>query len=188
MTFAGALAAGAVPGTSLNLIAVIAAGVAGNVAGSYIAWAVGRYGGQPALRRWGRRLWLRDHDLDRATSWFGRYGPKAVLIGRVLPVVRTFISLPAGIAGMEPVRFGIYTLIGCIPWTAALACAGYAVGSNWQSIVNALRGPTYVIAGLVVIGLIVATWWYVRRHRADRAAGGRRPDAADRQPDARARR
>jgi membrane protein DedA with SNARE-associated domain len=89
---------------------------------------------------------------------------------------------------MEPVRFGIYTLIGCIPWTAALACAGYAVGSNWQSIVNALRGPTYVIAGLVVIGLIVATWWYVRRHRADRAAGGRRPDAADRQPDARARR
>jgi membrane protein DedA with SNARE-associated domain len=89
---------------------------------------------------------------------------------------------------MDPVRFGIYTTIGCIPWTAALAYAGYAVGSNWQSIVNAFRGPTYVIAGLVVIGLIVATWWYVRRHRADRAAGGRRPDAADRQPDARARR
>ena len=102
--------------------------------------------------------------------------------------MRTFISLPAGIAGMEPVRFGIYTLIGCIPWTAALACAGYAVGSNWQSIVNAFRGPTYVIAGLVVIGLIVATWWYVRRHRADRAAGDRRPDAAGRQPDVKARR
>jgi membrane protein DedA with SNARE-associated domain len=188
MTFAGALAAGAVPGTSLNLIAVIAAGVAGNVVGSYLAWAVGRYGGQPALRRWGHRLWLRDHDLDRASGWFDRYGPRAVLIGRVLPVVRTFISLPAGVAGMEPVRFGIYTLIGCIPWTAALAYAGYAVGSNWQSIVNAFRGPTYIIAGLVVIGLIIAIWWYVRRHRADRAAGGWRPDAADRQPDARARR
>jgi membrane protein DedA with SNARE-associated domain len=188
MTFAGALAAGAVPGTSLNLIAVIAAGVAGNVVGSYIAWTVGRYGGQPALRRWGHRLWLRDHDLDRATNWFDRYGPKAVLVGRVLPVVRTFISLPAGIAGMEPVRFGIYTLIGCIPWTAALAYAGYAVGSNWQSIVNAFRGPTYVIAGLVVIGLLVATWWYVRRHRADRAAAARRPDAAGRQPDVGARR
>jgi membrane protein DedA with SNARE-associated domain len=187
MTFAGALAAGAVPGTSLNLVAVIAAGVAGNVAGSYIAWAVGRYGGQPALRRWGHRLWLRDRDLDRATSWFGRYGPRAVLIGRVLPVVRTFISLPAGIAGMEPVRFGIYTTIGCIPWTAALAYAGYAVGSNWQSIVNALRGPTYIIAALVVIGLIVATWWYVRRHRADRAPGDRRPDAAGSQPDVKAR-
>jgi membrane protein DedA with SNARE-associated domain len=102
--------------------------------------------------------------------------------------VRTFISLPAGIAGMKPVRFGIYTTIGCIPWTAALAYAGYAVGTNWQSIVNAFRGPTYIIAGLVVIGLIIAIWWYVRRHRADRTAGDRQPDAADRQPDARARR
>lgn len=68
MTFAGALAAGAVPGTSLNLIGVIAAGVAGNVVGSYLAWAVGRYGGQPALQRWGHRFWLRDHDLDRAST------------------------------------------------------------------------------------------------------------------------
>ncbi len=188
MTFGGALAAGAVPGTSLNLIGVIAAGVAGNVAGSYLAWAVGRYGGQPALRRWGHRFWLRDHDLDRASNWFARYGPRAVLTGRVLPVVRTFISLPAGIAGMKPVRFGIYTTIGCIPWTAALAYAGYAAGANWQRIVSAFRGPTYIIAALVVIGLIVAVWWYARRHRADRAAGGRRPDAAGRQPDARARR
>ena len=188
MTFGGALAAGAVPGTSLNLIGVIAAGVAGNVVGSYIAWAVGWYGGQPALRRWGHRLWLRDHDLDRATNWFARYGPRAVLMGRLLPVVRTFISLPAGIAGMDPVRFGIYTTIGCIPWTAALAYAGYAVGSNWQSIVNAFRGPTYIIAGLVVIGLVIAIWWYVRRHRADRTAGDGQPDAADSQPDARARR
>ena len=188
MTFAGALAAGAVPGTSLNLIGVIAAGVAGNVVGSYLAWAVGRYGGQPALQRWGHRFWLRDHDLDRASTWFARYGPRAVLIGRVLPVVRTFISLPAGISGMEPVRFGIYTTIGCIPWTAALAYAGYVVGSNWKSVVSALRGPTYIIAGLVVIGLIIAIWWYVRRHRADRAAGDRRPDTADRHPDAGARR
>jgi membrane protein DedA with SNARE-associated domain len=188
MTFGGALAAGAVPETSLNLIGVIAAGVAGNVTGSYIAWAVGRYGGQPALRRWGHRLWLRDRDLDRASDWFARHGPRAVLIGRLLPVVRTFISLPAGIAGMDPVRFGIYTTIGCIPWTAALACAGYAVGANWQSIVNAFRGPTYIIAALVLIGLLVATWWYVRRHRADRAVDDRRPGAADRQPDVKARR
>jgi len=188
MTFAGALAAGAVPGTSLNLIAVIAAGVVGNVVGSYLAWAAGRYGGQPALRRWGHRLWLREHDLDRASTWFARYGPRAVLIGRLLPMVRTFISLPAGLAGMKPVRFGIYTTIGSIPWIAALAYAGYAVGSNWQSIASAFRGPTYIIAGVVVIGLIIAIWWYVRRHGADRAACGQRPGAADRQPDARARR
>ncbi len=177
MTFGGALAAGAVPGTSLNLVAVIIAGVAGNVAGSYIAWAAGRYGGQPALRRWGRRLRL-EHDLDRANRWFARYGPRAVLIGRVLPVVRTFISLPAGIAGMEPVRFGIYTTIGCIPWTAGLAYAGYAVGANWQSIVNGFHGPTYIAAILIVIALAIAIWRYARRRKAhDKSAAGRQPEA-----------
>jgi membrane protein DedA with SNARE-associated domain len=197
MTFAGALAAGAVPGTSLNLVAVIVAGVAGNVVGSYLAWAAGRYGGQPALQRWGHRLWLRERDLDRASTWFARHGPRAVLIGRLLPVVRTFISLPAGIAGMDPVRFGIYTTIGCIPWTAALAYAGYAVGANWQSIVNGFRGPTYLIAAAVVLGLAVAIWRYARRHKADsatasgqrpqtegRSAGGEQPDAPGEQPDA----
>jgi len=170
MTFGGALAAGAVPGTRLNLIVVIIAGVAGNVVGSYIAWAVGRYGGQPALRRWGGRFWLREHDLDRASRWFARYGARAVLIGRLLPVVRTFISLPAGIAGMEPVRFGIYTTIGCIPWTAALAYAGYAVGANWQSIVNGFHGPTYIIAAVVVIALAIAVWRYARQRKAERTA------------------
>ena len=169
MTFGGALAAGAVPGTHLNLVGVIIAGVAGNVVGSYIAWAVGRYGGQPALRRWGRVIRLREHDLDRAIAWFDRYGPRAVLIGRLLPVVRTFISLPAGIAGMDPVRFGIYTTIGCIPWTAALAGAGYAVGANWHSIENGFRGPTYVIAALVVIALVIAVWRFARRRRAEDA-------------------
>ena len=170
MTFGGALAAGAVPGTRLNLIAVIIAGVAGNVVGSYVAWAVGRYGGQPALRRWGGRFWLREHDLDRANLWFARYGARAVLIGRLLPVVRTFISLPAGIAGMEPVRFGIYTTIGCIPWTAALAYAGYAVGANWQSIVNGFHGPTYIITAVVVIALAVAIWRYSRQRKAENPA------------------
>jgi membrane protein DedA with SNARE-associated domain len=173
MTFGGALAAGAVPGTGLNLAGVIFAGVAGNVVGSYIAWAVGRYGGQPALRRWGRRLRIREHDLDRATQWFDRYGGRAVLIGRLLPVVRTFISLPAGIAGMKPVRFGIYTTIGCIPWTAALAAAGYAVGANWNSIVTGFHGPTYIIAAVVVIGIAVAVWRYVRRSSAADGPGER---------------
>ena len=80
-------------------------------AGSYVAWAVGRYGGLPALRRWGRRVWIRENDLDRATAWFDRYGTRAVLIGRVLPVVRTFISLPAGIArcGTSTIRLSTST-------------------------------------------------------------------------------
>jgi len=169
MTFGGALAAGAVPGTQLNLIGVILAGTAGNVAGSYLAWAAGRYGGQPLLRRLseghlGRRL-LREHDLDRAIAWFGRHGGKAVLIGRMLPVVRTFISLPAGIAEMPALRFGVYTTIGCIPWTAALAVAGYAVGTNWESIANAFHGPSYIIAGIVLAVMVLAGWRYARRRQ-----------------------
>lgn len=180
MTFGGALAAGAVPGTHLNLIGVIIAGVAGNVVGSYIAWAVGRWGGQPALHRWGGRIWLREHDIERATRWFDKYGPRAVLIGRCLPVIRTFISLPAGIADMEPIRFGIYTTIGCIPWTAALAWAGYAVGANWQQVVNGFHGPTYIIAALVLIAVAIGIWRFVRWHRSSLGEGEttRRPDPA----------
>ena len=186
MTFGGALAAGAVPGTSLNLAGVILAGTAGNVAGSYIAWAVGRYLGLPALSRltqgrWARRLRLREHDLDRAVAWFDRYGGKAVLIGRVLPVIRTFISLPAGIAGMAPVRFGIYTTVGCLPWTAALATAGYALGANWESIVNAFHGPTYIIAAVVLLGIVVLVWRYWRRRPTAEAPGAARSGPRRRQ-------
>src|SRR5258705_11974092 len=101
MTFAGALAAGAVPGTSLNLVAVIAAGVAGNVAGSYIAWAAGRYGGQPALRRGGHPLWVPDHDPDPGTSWFGRDGPRGGLNRPGPPVRPTFNPPPAGPPGLR---------------------------------------------------------------------------------------
>jgi membrane protein DedA with SNARE-associated domain len=173
MTFGGALAAGAVPGTHLSLIGVILAGTAGNVAGSYIAWAAGRYGAEPALRRWGRRIGIRGHDIDRGIAWFDRHGNQAVLIGRVIPVVRTFISLPAGIAKMPPLRFGVYTALGCIPWTTALALSGYAVGANWQSIVTAFHGPTYIIAAIVVLTLVFAAWRYVRSRRT--GAGGDEP-------------
>ncbi|HET6186145.1 MAG TPA: DedA family protein, partial [Trebonia sp.] len=136
MLFGGALAAGAYPGAHPSLIGIVLAGVLGNVAGSYIAWAVGRYAGQPAVRRWGRRFGVRGHDIDRATAWFDRYGSGAVLFGRMVPVVRTFISLPAGFAGMPAGRFGLFTTLGCIPWTAALGIAGYALGANWQHIAN----------------------------------------------------
>ena len=100
MLFAGALSAGAVAGAHLNLVLVIAAGVAGNVAGSYLAWGIGIYGGRAAWHRWGRYFLLRDDDIDRAERWFTRHGTKAVFFGRLLPVVRTFISLPAGLARM----------------------------------------------------------------------------------------
>ena len=166
MLFGGALAAGAYPGAHPTLIGIVLAGVLGNVAGSYIAWAVGRYAGQPAVRRWGRRFGVRGHDIDRATAWFDRYGSAAVLFGRMVPVVRTFISLPAGFAGMPAGRFGLFTTLGCIPWTAALGIAGYALGANWQHIANDFHGPTYAIAGIVVVVLVVAVVLYFRRRRA----------------------
>jgi membrane protein DedA with SNARE-associated domain len=166
MLFGGALAAGAYPGAHPSLVGIVLAGVLGNVAGSYIAWAVGRYAGQPAVRRWGRRFGVRGHDIDRATAWFDRHGSGAVLFGRMVPVVRTFISLPAGFAGMPAGRFGLFTTLGCIPWTAALGIAGYALGSNWQHIANDFHGPTYAIAGIVVVALAVAVILHFRRRRA----------------------
>jgi membrane protein DedA with SNARE-associated domain len=167
MLFGGALAAGAYPGAHPTLAGIVLAGVLGNVAGSYIAWGAGRYAGQPAVRRWGRRFGVRGRDIDRATAWFDRHGSAAVLFGRVVPVVRTFISLPAGFADMPAGRFGLYTTLGCIPWTAALGIAGYALGANWQHIANDFHGVTYAIAGIVVLAIVVAVVLHVRHRRAD---------------------
>jgi len=180
MLLGGALAAGAVPGAHLNLVGVIAAGVIGNTLGSYVAWAIGRYGGQTAWRRWGRYVMLRDADIDRAEKWFARNGANAVFFGRLLPVVRTFISLPAGFAAMRPVRFGVYTVAGCIPWTVGLAVAGYEVGANWQRVADAFHGPTYIIAAAAVV--IVAVFCcvvLVRRSRARRRPGQAGPADGD---------
>jgi membrane protein DedA with SNARE-associated domain len=180
MLFGGALAAGAYPGAHPSLAGIVLAGVLGNVAGSYVAWAVGRYGGQAAVRRWGRRFGVRGHDIDRAVAWFDRHGSVAVLVGRLVPVVRTFISLPAGFADMPAGRFGLFTTLGCIPWTAALGIAGYALGANWQHIANDFHGPTYAIAGIVVVALVIAVVLHFRRRRAaDADAEDDTPAGAD---------
>lgn len=168
MPLGGAMAAGAVAGVHLNLALVIVVGVVGNVIGSYLAWAAGWYGGEAATRRWSRFL-AGKSGAERAQRWFDRYGGRAVFFGRLLPVVRTFISLPAGYARMRPVRFGIYTAAGCVPWVSALAWAGYAAGANWQQVQHSVNTPAYIIAGLigaaVIAGIIVA----VVRRRGRRA-------------------
>ena len=169
MMFGGALAAGAVAGAHPVFAGIVAAGVLGNIAGSYVAWAAGRYAGQAAIGRWGRRVGIREHEIDRATAWFERHGPVAVLVGRVIPVIRTFISLPAGFADMSAGQFGLYTALGAIPWTAALGIAGFVVGANWEHVANDFQGPTYVIAGLLAAGLVVVL---VRRRNRRRAGLG----------------
>jgi membrane protein DedA with SNARE-associated domain len=178
MLFGGALAAGAVPGAHPSLAGIIIAGVLGNVVGSYVAWGVGKYAGQPAVLRWGGRFGLRGHDIDRATRWFEKYGPAAVLIGRVVPVVRTFISLPAGFANMPALRFGVYTTLGCIPWTAALGIAGYAVGANWQHVASSIQNVSYVIVAIIVVAIAVAVILHFRRRRRRADAQASSPAAS----------
>ncbi|HZD69278.1 MAG TPA: DedA family protein [Actinomycetes bacterium] len=166
MLFGGALANAAFltslgqGGEHLNFVAVALVGTLGNLVGSLIAWGVGYRGGRPLVERWGRYVFLRRHELDRAEVWFGRHGQAAVLGSRLLPVVRTFISLPAGVARMPLARFSLYTAIGCLPWTFALTAVGYALGGQWQLVERYLRPVSYAVAALV---LVTVVWWLGKR-------------------------
>jgi membrane protein DedA with SNARE-associated domain len=157
-----------------SLAAIIIAGVAGNLVGSLIAYWVGREKGREWVLRW-HWLHVTPARLDRADRWFARYGEPAVLLGRLLPLVRTFISLPAGIARMPVWRFTVLTIIGCVPWVTALALAGRAVGDNWEQLQHYLRWVDYVIV-LAAAAVIV---WLVVRHRRRRAARPALADPAD---------
>ena len=168
MPLGGAMAAGAVVGVHLSLAVVIAVGVAGNLVGSYIAWAVGRYSGQGVWRGL-TKLAAGGDGRARAQRWFDKYGARSVFIGRLLPVIRTFISLPAGFARMAPVRFGLYTVGGCIPWITALTVAGYAAGANWHRVTGLVQLASYVV-GVVAVLLVVAIVIFMMRSRRRRAA------------------
>lgn len=152
-----------------SIIAIIVAGVMGNVVGSWIAWWVGKTKGRDWALRW-HWLHITPARLDSADRWFDRYGSWAVLVSRCLPIIRTFISLPAGIARMPFWRFTILTLIGCIPWVTLLAFAGLAVGDNWETLQRKLHWFDYA----VVLALVVGAAWLLWRRRLRRApAGGR---------------
>jgi membrane protein DedA with SNARE-associated domain len=170
MLFGGALANATFAATAFadpippkNFLVVGLLGTLGNVIGSWIAYYVGRAGGRPLIERWGRFVFLRQHELDRAEAWFAEHGEAAVFVSRLLPVVRTFISLPAGVAEMPIGKFTAYTVAGCIPWTFALAAVGYVVGDQWETIERYFRPIAIVIAALIVVA---AAWWLFRRARA----------------------
>lgn len=164
MLFGGALAsAGFVSGgTQLNLVAVALVGALGNLVGSWLAYGVGYVGGRPLIDRWGRYLLLRPHEIDRAHQWFERYGQRAVFLGRLLPVVRTFISLPAGVARMNVWRFSLYTLLGCLPWTFGLTILGYQLGERWDEVERVIRPFSWALAVALVLAI---AWWVWRRVR-----------------------
>jgi membrane protein DedA with SNARE-associated domain len=150
----------------LSLVPVIAVGVLANLAGSLLSYYVGRGEGRSLLMKYGRYVLIKPHDIERADEWFARYGPPAVFFSRMLPVVRTFISLPAGVAKMDVKKFSLLTVLGCIPWVTALTVAGYVLGANWQKVLTYTRPLEYAVLAAVVAG---AALWLVRRRKASRA-------------------
>jgi len=162
----GALASGAVIGGShgsLNLGLVILAGIAGSILGSLLAYVVGRTGGRVLVDRYGKYVLLSHADLDKAELWFARRGEWMVLYGRVLPFIRTFISLPAGMAEMNVAKFTVFTAIGVSIWVALLASIGYALGDSWNKMVAAFGIAGYVIAAGLVLAAIA---FLVHRYRS----------------------
>ncbi|WP_231493355.1 DedA family protein [Alicyclobacillus macrosporangiidus] len=135
----------------LHLWGVVLAGTLGNVAGSLAAYYVGLYGGRAAIERYGRYVHLSRRHVEQAERWFAKRGPVSVLIGRVLPVVRTFISLPAGMARMPVGKFMLYSFIGSLPWVYLLTWAGVVLGREWEYTGHYTHPFTYGVAGAIVI-------------------------------------
>jgi membrane protein DedA with SNARE-associated domain len=139
---------------SMSLVGAVAAGVAGNIVGSWIAWGVGMSGGRILLERHGRYVHITPERLDMADRWFERRGERIVLIARCLPIIRTFISLPAGVARMPFWRFTIYTALGCVPWVLALTLVGVQVGSHWDTWHKRFEFLDYAIVAAIVAGVV----------------------------------
>jgi membrane protein DedA with SNARE-associated domain len=141
----------------LTLIGVTLVGTAGCLAGSLVAYVVGGYGGLPVLERYGKYVLIRKSELDRAHTWFERYGEIAVFVSRLLPIVRSFISLPAGVARMDVKKFSLYTVLGSLPWCFALAYVGVLLGPHWSDLEALFRYlDVVVIAGMIgLVGYLI---------------------------------
>ena len=145
-----------------STFAVVAVGTAANVVGSWLAYAVGYYGRVDILEKHGRKLHIKPSHLHWADRWFERYGSATVFFTRMLPIVRTFISLPAGVARMPFWRFTILTTLGCIPWILMLTLIGREAGDRWEDWKDSLHYIDYAVAAMIVIGGI---WLFVRARR-----------------------
>ncbi len=146
-----------------GIIAASAVGAAGNLAGSTIAYLIGMWGGRPVIERWGRWVLITREDLDRAELWFHRRGAVTTFVGRLLPVVRTFISFPAGIARMPFAQFALYTFIGAFLWCIPLTFAGEYWGPKWEEFRNRAKYVDQVIALLLVL---LVVWYIWHKYRA----------------------
>jgi membrane protein DedA with SNARE-associated domain len=183
MVYSGAVAAGAFAGQGTVLfgyrfddglpayLAMAGAGSLGYTAGAVAGWWIGRRGGRPFLDRHGRWVHLNDHRLDRAERWFARWGALGVFLGRISPVVRSFVSIPAGVFRQPLGLYTALTLLGSTLWCFAFAGAGWWFGSRWEEFHHAFRYVEYAIAVLLAAALAYLAWRLVRRRRAATQAG-----------------
>jgi membrane protein DedA with SNARE-associated domain len=157
MPFSGFLASAA-GGSKFSLPVVAAVGAAGEISGGIIAYALGFFGGRPVLNRYGRVVLLSPAELERGEVWFGRYGDWIVLVTRLLPAIRSFIALPAGVVRMPFWRFLIFSAIGSVIWATALALIGHALGQHWESVSTGIRKYDVVIVAVAVLLIAFAIY------------------------------
>lgn len=173
MGYAGALASGQLTTTGsdhLQLAVVIVVAILGDFVGSIAGYAVGRFGGRPLVDRLGKYVLLTHRDLDRAEAWFTRRGDPFVLIGRFIPLLRSWVSLAAGLGEMAVGKFLVFTIIGLAVYDAALCSIGYALGASWHSVIKGFSYAGYVAAALFVVVLVVAIAHRVRVYRSEQMA------------------
>jgi membrane protein DedA with SNARE-associated domain len=142
-----------------NYWIVVIVATAGNTIGSLIGYAIGAWGGRPFLERYGRYLLIRPHEIELAERFFDRYGAATAFFSRLLPIVRTFISFPAGVARMPLGKFIFYSTAGALPWSMALVFAGVQLGARWTDIRHALQPFDLLIAVVVVAAVVLFIWW-----------------------------
>ena len=140
-------------------------GMLGGILGSWFAYEVGRRGGRAFVDRYGHYFFIKRSHVDRAQNWFDRYGLKAVFFSRMLPVIRTFISLPAGFAHVDLRKFTLYTILGSLPWTALIIGAGMALGESWEYLLEVGHEASLLF---VVVCAVLGGVWYWRRHHKKR--------------------
>ncbi|HEY1275088.1 MAG TPA: DedA family protein [Thermoleophilaceae bacterium] len=150
-----------------SLLAITAAGVIGNLVGSWIAYWVGYAGRVDILEKHGRKLHVKKSHLEWADRWFARHGDATVFFTRMLPIIRTFISLPAGVARMPFWRFTVFTLAGCVPWVLMLAIIGREAGDRWEDWRDHLHYVDYAVLAAIVIAIV---YLVIRRRRGGAAA------------------
>ncbi|MGA2666754.1 MAG: DedA family protein [Patescibacteria group bacterium] len=145
---------------TMNLWWVTLAGAVGTVLGSVFSYWLGKAGGRPLIEKYGQYILISRHDLDMADSWFKKSGELTVFLGRFLPIIRTFISFPAGIARMDFRKFVVYSFLGSIPWTLALVYFGFRLGADWINLRTYFHRFDDLILALIVLGIV----WWVWRH------------------------